>query len=125
MAAGTDDAATIAHSVEHLRQGLLKADRPALEQLCAAELSYGHSGGTLETKAQFVEANTNGFATWKSLEFNDQTISFAGDIALVRHLMVGETEHSGKVHPVKIGILLVWQKQAGAWKLLARQAYKY
>lgn len=125
MTAANDDVSTITRCVEQLRQGLLKADRAALEKLCAPELSYGHSGGTLETKAEFVEANTNGFATWKSLEFKDQTISFAGDVALVRHLMVGETEHSGKVHPIRIGILLVWQKQAGAWKLLARQAYKY
>jgi hypothetical protein len=72
LAAETDEASIVARSVEQLRQGLLKADRAALEGLCAAELSYGHSGGTLETKAEFVEANANGFATWKSLEFNDQ-----------------------------------------------------
>ena len=81
MTAAHDEASIVARSVEQLRQGLLKADRTALEQLCAPELSYGHSGGTLETRAEFVEANTNGFATWKSLKFNDQTI----DILCIKH----------------------------------------
>jgi ketosteroid isomerase-like protein len=116
---------TIARSVEALRNALLDADKSTLDRLCAGKLTYGHSAGTLENKEQFVTANTNGFARWLSLEFNDQSIEVSGDTALVRHTMVGETEHSGKVHPIKIGILLVWQRQDGAWKLLARQAYKY
>ena len=29
----------------------------------------------------------------------------------------------GKTNLIKIGILMVWQKQDGRWKLLARQAY--
>ena len=42
--------------------------------------------------------------------------------AIVRHTLTGETERDGKTHPVKIGVLMVWHKQDGCWKLLARQA---
>lgn len=36
----------------------------------------------------------------------------------------GETERDGKTNPVKIGVLMVWHKQNGDWKLLARQAVR-
>jgi hypothetical protein len=43
----------------------------------------------------------------------------------VRHLMTGETvSPSGQVSPVKVGVLQVWQKQGGNWRLLARRAYR-
>jgi ketosteroid isomerase-like protein len=37
---------------------------------------------------------------------------------------VSESETDGKINHTKIGILAVWQKQDGGWKLLARQGYK-
>jgi ketosteroid isomerase-like protein len=117
--------AEIAAAVETLRRAMIASDRAALTAVCAPQLSYGHSGGTLETRDEFIDANTNGVATWKRLAFEDQTIDLSGDVAVVRHMMVGETEHTGGVHPIDIGILLVWQRQSGAWKLLARQAYKF
>jgi ketosteroid isomerase-like protein len=42
----------------------------------------------------------------------------------VRHNLTGETESAGKTNAVKIGVLMVWQKQDGRWKLLSRQAYR-
>ena len=33
-------------------------------------------------------------------------------------------EREGKTNPVKIGVLMVWHKQDGNWKLLARQAVR-
>ena len=44
--------------------------------------------------------------------------------AIVRHTLTGETERDGKTKPVKIGVLMVWQKQDSHWKLLARQAVR-
>jgi ketosteroid isomerase-like protein len=31
--------------------------------------------------------------------------------------LTGETESAGKTNAVKIGVLMVWQKQDGRWKL--------
>jgi hypothetical protein len=35
-----------------------------------------------------------------------------------------ESETDGKPNNVKIGVLSVWQKHGGNWKLLARRGYK-
>jgi ketosteroid isomerase-like protein len=123
-AAQSGDEAAVAQAVEAFRNALLKADRSQFEALCADQLSYGHSAGRVENKAQFIDAATSGRSTWKFITLTDQTSQIVGNNAIVRHTLTGETERDGKTNPVKIGILMVWQKQDGNWKLLARQAVR-
>jgi ketosteroid isomerase-like protein len=110
--------------VEAFRTAMLKADRAQFEALTAEQLSYGHSAGRVETKAQFIDAATSGQSRWKFITLTDQTIQIVGKNAIVRHTLTGETERDGKTNPVKIGVLMVWHKQNGDWKLLARQAVR-
>ena len=46
------DEAAVAKAVEALRQATLGQQRGQLEDLCHAQLAYGHSDGRVETKAQ-------------------------------------------------------------------------
>jgi ketosteroid isomerase-like protein len=124
MAAQSSDEAAIAQAVDAFRNAMLTADRSQFEALCADQLSYGHSAGKIETKAQFIDGATSGQSVWKSLTLTDQSHQIVGNNAIVRHTLTGETENDGKTTPVKIGVLMVWQKQDGRWKLLARQAYR-
>jgi ketosteroid isomerase-like protein len=123
-AAQSGDEAAVAQAVEAFRNAMLKADRSQFETLCADQLSYGHSAGRVETKAQFIDAATSGRSTWKFITLTDQTTQIVGNTAIVRHTLTGETEREGKTNPVKIGVLMVWHKQDGNWKLLARQAVR-
>jgi ketosteroid isomerase-like protein len=123
-AAQSNDEAAVAQAVEAFRNAMLKADRSQFETLCADQLSYGHSAGRVEHKAQFIDAATSGRSTWKFITLTDQTSQIVGDTAIVRHTLTGETERDGKTNPVKIGVLMVWHKQDGHWKLLARQAVR-
>ena len=123
--AQSSDEAAVTQAVEAFRKAMLGADRSQLEALCADQLSYGHSGGRLETKAQFIDGSTSGRSTWKFITLTDQTSQIVGPNAIARHILTGETVSSdGKTNAIKIGILMVWQKQDGRWKLLARQAYR-
>jgi ketosteroid isomerase-like protein len=63
-------------------------------------------------------------AVIKSIEFPELKVAVVGNNAVARHLYVSESEMDGKPNSVKIGVLQVWQKQDGNWKLLARQGYK-
>jgi ketosteroid isomerase-like protein len=123
-AAQSNDEAAVAQAVEAFRNAMLKADRSQFETLCADQLSYGHSAGRVENKAQFIDAATSGRSTWKFITLTDQTNQIVGDTAIVRHTLTGETERDGKTNPVKIGVLMVWHNQDGHWKLLARQAVR-
>ena len=123
LADASDDAA-VKDSVEALRKALLMADKAPLGQLAADQLSYGHSSGKVQNKAEFIDGVVTRKAVVKSLDFPELTVAVAGDAAIARHLYVSESETDGKPNHTRIGVLAVWQKQDGSWKLLARQAYK-
>ena len=123
--AQTSEADAVASAVESLRKAMVDADKAALEKLAADDLTYGHSSGTIEDKTAFVEAIVSGKSDFKSIELSDQTIKIVGkDLALVRHKLVGEIASATGVNKLNLGVLLIWQKQKGNWKLLARQAFK-
>ena len=118
------DEAAIGQAVEALRKALIEKDKTRLEQVVADQLSYGHSSGRVEDKAKFVDGVMASKAVIKSLAFPELTVAVAGNAAIARHLYESESETDGKPSSVKIGVLQVWQKQDGNWKLLARQGYK-
>jgi ketosteroid isomerase-like protein len=122
--ADASDEAAVKENVEALRKALLMADKAQLEALAAGQLSYGHSSGKVQNKAEFVDGVVTRKAVVKSLDFPELTIAVAGDAAIARHLYVSESETDGKPNHVRIGSLEVWQKQDGNWKLLARQGFK-
>jgi hypothetical protein len=122
--ADTSDEAAVAKNTEAYRVGLMAGDAKALGTLTAPELSYSHSDGHIEDKATFVANATNGKTKWLSLVFNDTTVRVVGDAAIVRYKFVGENQTGDKKNDVNLGILMVWQKQQGEWKLLARCSTK-
>ena len=103
---------------------MLAADKAQLLALASDKLSYGHSSGTLENKAQYADAIASKKSVFKTLEFQNQTIAVTGNSAIVRNTFVSDVESEGKVTPVKVGVMQVWQKEGEAWKLFARQAFK-
>ncbi len=122
--AESGDEAALSQAVESLRKALLDRDKTRLQQLTADQLSYGHSGGRVQTKPEFIDGVMTRKAIVKSITFPDLKLAVVGDAAIARHLYEFESETDGKPNTVKIGALEVWQKQNGNWKLLARQGYK-
>ncbi|SFU85981.1 nuclear transport factor 2 family protein [Pontibacter akesuensis] len=114
----------VAAAVDKLKTAMVDGNQQALEAITANELSYGHSSGNIEDKAAFVSSLTSGKSDFVTMDLTEQTVKVAGKTAIVRHKLSAETNDSGKPGTVKLGVMLVWQKQQGQWKLLARQAYK-
>jgi ketosteroid isomerase-like protein len=122
--ADTADEPAVKEAIEAMRKAILEADKAGLERLSAAQLSYGHSDGRVQNKAEFVDGVVTRKAIVKSLTFPDLTVAVAGNAAIARHVYASDSETDGKPATTKIGALQVWQKQDGGWKLLARQGYK-
>lgn len=123
IAQSKDENAVIA-AVEKLRQAMVDGDRTSLENIAADSLSYGHSGGKVENKTAFVENIASGKSDFVTIELSEQTVSIVRNNAIVRHTLLANTNDGGKPAVVKLKILLVWVKEKGEWKLLARQAVK-
>ena len=122
--AQSGDEAAVNQAAEELKQAMLKADKAKLEELLSDKLSYGHSGGVVETKAQFIEVVAGKKTIYKAITVTDPSTSVIGDNAIVRHKLVVEFETDGKPGTSNIGALQVWNKEGGRWKLLARQAFR-
>jgi hypothetical protein len=122
--AASADEAALTKSIETLREGILQQDKAKLDQVAASQISYGHSDGRTETKEQFINGVMTRKQTQKSLAFPDLKVFVVGDTAVARHIYLGESELDGKQNTTRIGALQVWQKQGGAWKLLARQGFR-
>ncbi|MCC9166059.1 nuclear transport factor 2 family protein [Pontibacter harenae] len=114
----------VADAVEKLRVAMVEADRAQLQSIAANDLTYGHSSGKIEDKSAFVESIVSGKSDFVTLDLTNQTIKVVGNTAIVRHQLDAKTNDSGNPGTVKLGVMLVWQKQNNTWKLLARQAYK-
>lgn len=115
----------LGNKVEQLRLAMIDGDSKALRVLSAPQLSYGHSSGNMEDQAAFIDKIASGKSDFVTMELTDQSISISGDVALVRHKLNADIKDGGVPNRIHLGVLLVWQKQAGDWKLLARQAFKY
>ena len=111
-------------AVEQLRKGMIDADKAILEKLVTDKLSYGHSGGHIDDKKELVEKIVSGKSDFVSIDLSEQTVSVSGTTAVVRHILKAKTNDGGKPADVHLRVLLIWQKQGGHWKLLARQAVK-
>ncbi len=122
--AQSGEEAAVAQAVERLRAAMLGADRGQLDALTAPQLSYGHSGGVVEDKARFIDVVAGKRTVYKSITQSDQSVGMAGDNAIVRHVLATETESEGRPGSARVGVMQVWQKQGGQWRLLARQAFR-
>lgn len=122
--AQTKQEKSVAAAVEQLRKAMIDGDSAMLEKLTLPELSYGHSGGHIDNKRDFVDKIVSGKSDFVTLEFAGQTIAVSKNVAIVRHTLNAKTYDSGKPGEVHLGVMLIWQKLHGQWKLLARQAVK-
>ena len=122
--AQTKQEKSVAAAVEQLRKAMIDGDSAMLEKLTLPELSYGHSGGHIDNKRDFVDKIVSGKSDFVTLEFANQTIAVSKNVAIVRHTLNAKTNDSGKPGEVHLGVMLIWQKLNGQWKLLARQAVK-
>ena len=124
LAAEGGDEAAVKQAVEAFRTAYIKQDKAQLDAMSAPQLTYSHSDGRIQDKAEFIQGVMDRKGTVKSLEFPELKIYVVGDVGIARHLWVSDTELDGKTTNTKIGVMQVWQKQGGGWKLLARSSYR-
>jgi ketosteroid isomerase-like protein len=122
--AQSKDEQAVASAVETLRKALIDPDKATLDALVLDDLTYGHSNGNLQDKAAFEEALLNKSSDFVTIDLTQQTIKVVGNTAWVRHTLTATTNDGGKPGAAHLSVLLIWLKQKGQWRLLARQAVK-
>src|SRR5690349_15369800 len=65
------------------KQAMVTKDRAGLDKLLHADLSYGHSSGVVENKAEAIQHVVGNAGTYVSITFADTKVRVRGTTALV------------------------------------------
>lgn len=116
----TDSAVADVFAAEDRRyRAMLDADVDALEELCADELSYAHSSGVRDTKAEYLAKVRSGYYVYRRVEHPVERAEVVGDTAMVVGRMTADLEVDGTPKTIDNLALAVWVRTADGWRLLA------
>jgi hypothetical protein len=118
------DEKLVAQAVERLRVTMVDPDSVVLADIASDDLEYVHSSGTVRNKRGFIDEFMKRQTWFTKVTLSDQSIKITGDNAIVRHRLIADAKIQGQPPVIDIIILMVWRKENGKWKLLARQAAK-
>jgi len=110
--------------MQDLRNALLSKDSVSLSALLADDVSYGHSTGIIQTKAQLIKDVMSGFQDYKSIEPSDLNIRVYDNAAVAVLKLKTNLIANGNPMDLNLNATLTWVKINNAWKLVARQAVK-
>ena len=124
FSAQSQDEGYITLAIEKLRIVMMNPDSAVLADLASDDLVYVHSSGSVRDKKGFINEFMKRQTSVTNVVFSNQTIKLSGDVAIVRHRMVADAHNPGYPPLIDIIIMMVWKKEDGKWKMLARQAAK-
>ena len=101
-------------------------DSLTLEDLFAKPATYGHSNGNIQTREQAITGISHNPSVYSDTSVTNLSVIFADDdVAIVRHVFKAkETAKDGKENQLSLGLMLVWVKKKGKWRLFGRQAVR-
>jgi len=114
--------ADIRAAMEEWRRATLAKDGDTLDRLLHADLTYSHSNGRTQTKAEVIESVTGGKSSVVGIDFGEQTVHVYGFIALVKGVVDMHASKGGVNSTAHLDILHVWLKGPDGWQMVARQA---
>jgi ketosteroid isomerase-like protein len=104
------------------KQAMLMRDRAALEALYAPGLTYVHSSGKQESKAEAIEAAVAGKDRYEAIELEDISVSVYGNTALVKAKVLMRINSGTATNTLSLDVLHVWIKMPAGWQMAARHA---
>ena len=107
-----------------LKNALLSKDSVSLSALLADDVTYGHSTGIIQTKAELIRAVMSGEQDYKSIEPSDMNIRIYDNAGIVTLKLKVNLINNGKPMDMNLNATLTWVKLNGDWQLVARQAVK-
>ena len=119
------DKEMVLQTLKKFDDAVIERDEATLNALTATNLSYGHSSGKIQDKAEFVDDVVNGSFQFVSITNDNQSVNISENVAIVRHILSADATNAGQPTKVHIGIIMVFQlDENDKMVLLARQAYR-
>ena len=119
-----DDTGDVLGAVEEFRKSMVDGNGARLLELSHDDMSFGHAGGVVQTKVEFVKTVVDKAEVFHSIKLYDHSIHVSGDMSIARHTFDAFIQYQGKDQNFLLNVVQVWKKQDGRWRLFVRQAYK-
>ena len=123
VTAQTDEEKLI-NTAKEFHRALVNKNIVSINQQTDKALSYGHSNGWVETKAEMMKNLETGYIFYGSYREDSITVSMNGNMASVRFVADIEVTVSSIKGNYHLKVLEVWVKKGRRWILFARQAVK-
>ncbi len=108
----------------NLRNALLSKDSVSLSSLLADDVTYGHTNGLVQTKAEVIRSIINGEQDYKSIQPSNINVRIYDNTAVVTMSMKTNLTYQQKPLNLNMNATFTWIKLNGEWKLVARQSVK-
>ena len=109
-------------AMETWKQAMVTKDRAKFDKVLHPDVSYAHSSGLIETKAQAIDHVVKGTAVWEAVNFADTRVRVLGNTALVTGKVDYHQRSKDKLTVINLLVLSVWLKGPQGWQMVARQA---
>lgn len=103
-------------------EAMLRVDVAAVAACLGEDLSYTHSSGETETKAQFLETLRSGRIKYEQIEPGDVDVRLYGQTAVVTGRSTMHTRRDGQPQTFQIRFVEVDVERGGRWQMVAWQA---
>jgi Domain of unknown function (DUF4440) len=115
-----DDDVRAVLAAEDLRyDALLGPDLETLDRLFDERLSYAHSSGVRDTKAEYLAKIERGYYVYHRLDHPVERVDVLGDTAVVVGRMSSDLLVDGTAKTIDNLALAVWARADGDWRLIA------
>ena len=111
-------------TLKEFHQALVNKNTVSINQQTDKALSYGHSNGWVETKADLIKDLITGYISYQSFKEDSITITINGAMANVRFVADITATMKATTTTFHLKVLEVWVKKGKRWVLFARQAVK-
>jgi len=119
------DSVGLKNAMQKLDKALLQKDEVVLKSVLHKDLSFGHSNGWIQTKADILNDFTSGKLTYNKFENNSSAIVTIGKkYATVKTNTNAEGSVSGTAFKLTLHIMQFWVRTKKGWQLIARQSAK-
>lgn len=118
-----DEKAVMA-TLEAMAKATIAKDVPTLAKIYGEDVTYSHSAGNTQTKAEVLKAIPGPPAEGWFMKFSDTTIRIYGDVALAKGITDFRNGQPGKLVDNHLNILWVLVRRPQGpygWQIVARQ----
>ncbi|MBS0393856.1 MAG: nuclear transport factor 2 family protein [Proteobacteria bacterium] len=103
-------------------QAMVALDEQALAGALADDLSYGHAGGQVDSKAALLESMRNGSLRYRRLDTRTASARSYGCLGVVLATVDVEVEVHGRRQSLLLGYTASYARRQDRWVLVAYQS---